>query len=137
MFFFVLHLYFRVHREQSRNPRREVFIRFGIPLALLVFLLAANAVTGWTFALEPGNHFVRGPLKGVEFIPIFIYLVLAVPLTWKVNRRLVILGFALLLTRISWMIWFPEIATVALMYTLVIICAYTHQMNRSIMEEAA
>lgn len=135
MYFFVLHLYFRVHQDENRKIRKRTLFLYGLPMTALILLLLCNIGTGWVFSLGVHQFFVPGPIRDAAFVPIFLYLALAVPLTWKVNRRLVALGFLLLLIRIAWLIWLPEIASVSMMYTLLLICAYAHQMNRAILEE--
>ena len=134
-YLYFLYLDFRAYRDRERI--RRIKLPYGIPCLLFLALLAVNLGTGWIFSITKGNVFRSGPVDQIVFVPLLFYFLVSLPRVYRIDRRLILLGILLVLTRILWDIWYIGISSTAFLYTLFLIAAHIHVINRPVQNEEA
>ena len=132
-YLYMLYLDYRVYQDKARL--RKIKIWFGIPCLAILLLLPASIVTGWIFSVNADALYQSGPLNNLVFVPAAFYFVCSLFLVRKINIRLVFLGILLIVTRVVLGIWFRDISSTALIYTLFLVCTHIHVMNSPLNEE--
>ena len=132
-YFFLLYLDYRLHQDRARLRKIKLWV--GIPFFLLFLLLIVNLFSDWLYNIGADSSYHAGPLRLAVFAPIAIYFIASLPPAYKINPRLVLPGFLLVLARAVGYIWFGDISSVAFTYTVLLICVHIISMNRSIAEE--
>ena len=130
-YLFLLYLDQRSHRDAARLRKTKLI--YGIPLLLFTVLLLINLRTGWVFSITQENMYRSGPIDQTVFIPILFYFAAAEIRACRINPRLVILGILLIATRAALDLWCVAISSTAFMYTLFLVCAHIHVINRPMM----
>ena len=100
-----------------------------------MILLHANLVTGWIYEVDVNGVYQIGPLNGLVFIPAVFYLIISLFQVRRISVHLVFLGIMLVAVRLIWGIWFRDISSTALTYTLFLVCTHVHVMNQPLLEE--
>ena len=110
---------------------------YAVPCIALFVLLVMNLQTGWVFTASETNTYVRGPMDGVIFLPIAVYLVIGMIKAGKINGRVVFIGALLLTVRLTWDVWQAGIPSTAFIYTLFLLCTHIYAMSKSAVPAAA
>ena len=134
-YLYVLYLDYVLHQDLARIRRLKVI--YAIPCIALFVLLIMNLQTGWVFTESETNTYVRGPIDGVIFLPIAVYLVIGMIKAGRMNPRVLFLGALLLTVRFAWDLWQVGIPSTAFIYTLFLLCTHIHAMNKSAVPAAA
>ncbi|MBQ6373864.1 MAG: histidine kinase [Clostridia bacterium] len=132
-YLFLLYLDHRLHHDRARLRRLKLL--YGIPCALFFILLIVNLKSGWIFSITQKNAYRSGPVDQLVFVPILFYFLVALTRAYRINPRLALLGVLLILSRIVWDIWYIDISSTAFMYTIFLVSAHVHVMNRSMLNE--
>ncbi len=130
---YMLYLDYRAYQDKQRV--RRIKLLYGIPCCLILILILFNLLTGWIFTVDAEGVYAAGPLNDLVFLPVLFYFVCSLLRVRKINIRLAYLGILILLSRVGWGIWFRDISSTALTYTLFLICTHVHVMNRPLFEE--
>ena len=133
-YLYLLYLDYRICRNMERS--RRVKLWYGIPCALILIPLLLNPLTGWFFSVNADGIYEPGPWNILIFAPVIFYFAVSLFRVRKINVRLVCLGILLIVTRVGWGIWFRDISSTALTYTLFLVCAHIHVMNQPLTEES-
>ena len=132
-YLYMLYLDYRAHQDEARI--RRIWPWYAIPCALILALLLVNLFTGWIYYVDGNGVYQSGPLNDLIFVPVGFYFLVSLIRVRKIDRRLVYLGILLVATRVAWGIWFRDISSTALIYTLFLVCTHIHVMNRPLSEE--
>ena len=130
---FFLYLYYRAF--QSTEHMRVLKLLSAIPVFALIILLVINLETGILFYVTEDNSYHSGPYNYLVFIPVVLYILGSLFMTRYINIRLIGLCALLIASRVAWGIWFRDISSTAVTYTLFLVCTHIHIMNRSLSEE--
>ena len=133
-YLYLLYLDYRISRSKEQARRKKLW--FGIPCALILIPLLLNPLTGWFFSVNADGIYEPGPWNSLVFVPVIFYFAVSLFRVRKINVRLVWLGILLIVTRVAWGIWFRDISSTALTYTLFLVCAHIHVMNQPLTEES-
>ena len=107
----------------------------SIPAFIMIILLVINLKTGILFSVTEENSYQSGPYNYLVFIPVGLYILGSLFMIRFINIRLIALCALLVASRVAWGIWFRDISSTALTYTLFLVCTHIHIMNRSLSEE--
>ena len=132
---FLLYLDFRIYRDKARVRRTRLL--YCAPFFLILAVLILNPWTGWIFSITERNAFRSGTADQILFVPILFYFTVSLLRVIRINPRLVLLAFLLILTRMGWDIWVGGISSISFIYTLFLICTHIHVMNRPFLKEAS
>ena len=132
-YLYMLYLHYRAFRDSQRVRRLKLWT--VIPCAILLVLLLLSLATGWIFSVNADGAYQSGPLNDLVFLPVLFYFGLSLVWVYKINKHLVALGIFLIVTRVAFGIWFRDISSTSLTYTLFLICTHIHVMNRPLVEE--
>ncbi len=130
---FYLYLDLRANRDTDRIRKKLPWTL--IPLALPMVLLFVNLGTGWIYEVDDYGVYHSGPWNGLVFVPAVFYLILCIFQVRKISVLLVFLSVFLAGVRLIWGIWFRDISSTSLTYTLFLVCTHVHVMNRPLLEE--
>ncbi|MBR6705853.1 MAG: histidine kinase [Clostridia bacterium] len=131
LFFFYLH--YRANRDMVRL--KKIIPWALIPYAFAMLLLQVNLMTGWIYNVDINGVYQSGPWNGLVFIPAVFYLMISLFQVRRISVLLVFLGIMLAAVRLIWGIWFRDISSTALTYTLFLVCTHVHVMNQPLLEE--
>ncbi len=131
-----------VYLDYSINPdtsrMRKTKLLLGIPCFLFIMMMIINLKTGWIFSIREGNIYHAGLQRWMNYlpvIPVWFYFLISLFKMVKLNMRLAVVGLLLILTRLSWELWYQWISSTAFMYTLFLVCTHIHVINRPVTEE--
>ena len=132
----ILYLDYRCRRDRDRLKKAKLI--FGIPLFLLIILMAINLKTGWIFSIGEGNVFIPGPhrLLFLPVIPVWFYLLLSLLELCRIDLRLLALTAALIIIRLLGEIICQDISSTSFIYTLILVGMHLFSINRLHTEEA-
>lgn len=133
-YLYLLYLDYQAYRSAERIQRLQPW--YAIPWILILILLLASTLTGWIFSVDAEGVYHPGPWNSLIFVPLAFYFLSGLLKVKKINIHLMYLGILLLLSRIAWGIWFRDISSTAMTYTLFLICAHIYVMNLPLMEES-
>ena len=134
-YLYVLYLDYVLHQDMARLRRLKMIYAF--PCIALFVLLIINLETGWVFTASETNTYVRGPMDGVIFVPIAVYLVIGMIKAGKISVRVVFIGALLLTARLTWDLWQAGIPSTAFIFTLFLLCTHIYAMSKSAVPAAA
>ena len=132
-YLFIIYLDYRAYQSKERLRIRKII--YIIPAFALIVLLLINLKTGILFSVTDGNSYQSGPYYNIVFIPVGLYILGSVILCRKINLRLIALCAILVAARVAFGIWFRDISSTAVTYTLFLVCTHIHMMNHSLSEE--
>ncbi len=131
-----------VYLDYSINPdtfrMRKTKLLLGIPCFLFIMMMIINLKTGWIFSIREGNIYHAGLRRWMNYlpvIPVWFYFLLSLFKMVKLNMRLAVVGLLVILTRLSWELWYQWISSTAFMYTLLLGCTHIYVINRPVTEE--
>ncbi len=130
---YMFYLDYRARRDEARI--RRMLPWFSIPCAILLLLLPVSVLTGWIFSVDADGLYRAGPWNDLVFVPVAFYMLMSMLIVRRINTRLVLLELLIVCTRVLWGIWFREISSTALTYTLFLVCTHIHVMNQPLIEE--
>ncbi|MBR4500301.1 MAG: histidine kinase [Clostridia bacterium] len=130
---FYFYLDYRANHDIERLKKRLPWA--VIPLMLILVILVVNLFTGWIYTVDVHGVYHSGPLNDLVFIPAVFYLVFSLFQVRKISVLLVFLGVMLALVRVIWGVWFRDISSTALTFTLFLVCTHIHVMNQPLLEE--
>ena len=131
----LLYLEYSINPDTVRMRKRKLLL--GIPCFLFIMTMIINLKTGWIFSIREGNVYHAGLYRWMNYlpvIPVWFYFLLSLFRMIKLNIRLAIVILLLLLTRLSWELWYQWISSTAFMYTLLLVCTHINVMNKPVTE---
>ena len=132
-YLFILYLDYRAFQSERRIRLWKLI--YSIPALILIILLFVNLDTGILFSVTDGNSYQSGPYYYIVFIPVGIYILGCALLCIRINIRLIFLCVLLVAARLACGIWFRDVSSTAVTYTLFLVCTHIYMMNRSLSEE--
>ena len=124
--------------DKARIRKRKVLT--GIPCFLFFVVLIVNLKNGWIFSVAEGNAFRVGFLDERFWLPFWLvcfYLLLSMGKIGKRNWNILLLNLFMIVTRMVWEFWYPEISSTSFLYTLFLAFIHVYVLNHPVYEEAS
>ena len=122
--------------DQDKTRLRKWKLLYSIPCVLVILVMLINLKTGWIFTIREGNVYHSGRYANWVFLPPLIYFLLSLLNLFRANKRLAVIGLVLIVIRLFWQLWFPEVSSTSFVFALMLVCTRLYEMDSPLLEEA-
>ena len=133
---YLLLVYVDYRIDQDKTRLRKWKLLYSIPCVLVILVMLINLKTGWIFTIREGNVYHSGRYANWVFLPPLIYFLLSLFKLFRANKRLAVIGLVLIVIRLFWQLWFPEVSSTSFVFALMLVCTRLYEMDSPLLEEA-